>query len=405
MDSIESKRRPKINISMLYYMAWRNVVSKKLRSFLTIFGIVIGIGSIGFLVSFGLGLQRLVTENVVGDKSIKSIEITSSNTRIIKLNAVAANKLRKLPHIEKFGLAYSFPASVGLKGGGIDAVIYGTDKAYQDMTTLNLTEGRLLTDKDNKSAMVSAAALKAIGISEPKKALNQTIDIVIPLQYADIQAKEIRGGFKVVGILDSGQNNEVFVPSAIFDVAKIPSYKQAKIIADDTDNIPQLRKQIEGYGFQTDSPVDTLAEINQLFKFFNIILAGFGGIGIIVAILGMFNTLTISLLERTKEIGLMITLGGRKRDMRRLFIIEAVMLSIIGAVTGLLFAIASGQVVNFFINRGAKGRVGETFQVFYTPIWLMGALTLFMITVGIVVAYFPARRAQRINPIDALRRE
>lgn len=405
MDKIDSKKRPKINTSMVYYIAWRNVTSKKLRSFLTIFGIVIGIGSIGFLVSFGLGLQRLVTQNVVGDKSIKSIEITSSNTRIIKLDTTAANKLRRLPHIEKFGLSYSFPASAGLKGGGVDAVIYGVDKSYQDTTTLNLIGGRLLKDTDSKSALVSTATLKAIGIADPKKALNQNVDIIIPLQYADIQTKEIRGSFKVVGILDSAQNNEIFVPSAIFDVAKVPSYKQARIIADDTKNIPSLRKQIEAFGFQTDSPIDTLAEINQLFKFFNIILAGFGGIGIIVAILGMFNTLTISLLERTKEIGLMITLGGRKRDMRRLFIIEAVLLSIIGAVMGLVFALVSGQVVNYIINQSAKARVGESFQVFYTPLWLMGALTLFMVLVGIIVAYFPARRAQRINPIDALRRE
>jgi ABC-type antimicrobial peptide transport system permease subunit len=385
-------------------MAWRNITSKKLRSFLTVFGIIIGIGSIAFLVSFGLGLQRLVTRNVIGDKSIKSIEVTTPNSRIIKLNDVAINKIRQFPHIDKAGLAYSFPASIGLQGGGVDSVLYGVDQNYQELTTLNLTKGRLLQVDDNRAILVSTAALKAIGLN-PDKALKQQMEVAVPLQYVDVKAKELRDNFTIVGIIDSGQNNEIFVSSDLFTVAGVPTYKEMKIIADDTKNIPSLRKQIESSGFQTSSPIDTLAQINQLFKFFNIILAGFGGIGIIVAILGMFNTLTISLLERTKEIGLMITLGGRSRDMRRLFMIEAVVLSIIGAIAGVLLSFVGGRIVNFAINQNAASRVSERFDVFYMPWWLIGALIAFMMAVGLLVSYFPARRAQKINPIDALRRE
>lgn len=405
MDNLAKKRHPRIKLKTVFYLSWRNVVSKKLRSFLTILGIVVGIGSISFLVSFGLGLQRLVTENVIGDKSIKSIEVTSPNSKIIKLNNAAVSKINKFPHIEKVGTAYSFPASVALKGGGIDSVIYGIDQSFQDMTTLELTEGRLLKKDDNKAALISLSTLKAIGITDSKKAINQSVDIAVPLQYSEANAKELRAKFTIVGVIDSGQNNEIFIPSANFDVAGVTTYKQVKIIADDTDNIPELRKQVESSGFQTSSPIDTLDQINQLFKFFNIILAGFGAIGIFVAILGMFNTLTISLLERTKEIGLMITLGGRKRDMRRIFMIEAVILSFFGAVTGVILSFIGGRVVNFMINQNAASRVNQSFDVFYTPLWLVAALTLFMVGVGLVVAFFPARRAQRINPIDALRRE
>lgn len=384
---------------VLLYMAWRNISSKKLRSFLTIFGIIIGIGSIGFLVSFGLGLQRLVTKNVIGDQSVKTIEITSANSKIIKLDSKAINKIRNYPHIEKIGSSYSFPASIGLNGGGIDAVMYGVDQEYQSMTSMDLVHGRLLKEDDTKVVVVSTASLKAIGI-DAKKAINQKMEIAVPLQ-----TKELRDTFTIIGVIDSGQNNEVFTSSSIFSNAGVATYKDVKIIADESESIPALRKQIEGNGFQTNSPVDTLAEINQLFKFFNVILAGFGGIGIIVAILGMFNTLTISLLERTKEIGLMITLGGRPRDMRRLFMLESVILSIIGALTGILLAFSTGRIVNFFINKNAKGRVNESFDIFYMPFWLICALAGFMVAVGLIVAYFPARRAQKINPIDALRRE
>lgn len=400
-----SKKRPAIHKRTLFYIAWRNMTSKKLRSFLTISGIVVGIGSIAFLISFGLGLQLLVTKNVIGDKSIKSIEVSSPNSKIIKLDAKAVNKIKLFGHIEKLGVEYSFPASVGLKGGGIDSVIYGIDTTYQSLTTLNLQEGRLLKEDDNKVALVSNSALRSIGITDNKKAIGQKLDVIVPLQYINEKSSELKDTYVIVGVIDSGKNNEIFVPSAVFDVAGVPTYKQVKVTVDDTKNISGVRKQIESSGFQTSSPIDTLDQINQLFKFFNIVLAGFGAIGIIVAILGMFNTLTISLLERTKEIGLMITLGGRKKDMRRLFMIEAVMLSIIGATTGIAFAFIGSRIVNMLINKNAQQRVSERFEVFSMPFWLVISLTLFMIIVGLAVAYFPARRAQRISPIDALRRE
>ncbi len=405
MNDDNLKRRPTIHIRTVFYMAWKNLSSKKLRSFLTVSGIVVGIGSIAFLISFGLGLQELVTKNVIGDQSIKSIEITSPNSKIIKLNDQALSKIQKFPHLERIGVEYSFPASIGLKGGGIDSVVYGVDQAYQDLTNLTLQKGRLLKKDDAKAVVISQSALRSIGITDAGKAVGQKLEVIVPLQYVDVNAKELRATFSIVGVIDSGQNNEIFVPSAVFDVAGVPSYKQIKVTVDDTKNISSVRKQIEANGFQTTSPIDTLDQINQLFKFFNIILAGFGGIGIIVAILGMFNTLTISLLERTKEIGLMITLGGRRRDMRRLFMIEAVLLSLMGVFIGIFLSFLASRVVNELINQNAAKRVNERFEIFSMPLWLIGVLTVFMLVVGMVVAYFPARRAQKISPIDALRRE
>lgn len=398
-------KRPTISMKLLLYMSWQNIISKKLRSWLTIMGIVVGIGSISFLVSFGLGLQQIVTDNVVGDNSIRSIEITTPNSKIIKLDNKSIEKIREFPHIDKLGVAFSFPASINLSGGGIDSIIYGVDDDFQEMTTLNLVEGRLLKNTDTDTVIVSTAALKAIGISDTKKAINQSVEITAPLQYADSKLEDLNQKFKIVGIIDSGQDNEMFTSSSVFEAKKVPTYKQAKVIADDKKNINALRTQIEASGFQTSSPIDTLEQINQLFKFFNFVLAGFGAIGIFVALLGMFNTLTISLLERTKEIGLMVTLGGRRRDMRRLFMIEASILSIIGALMGITLSFIGGQIVNEVANQNASSRVSERFDIFSTPFWLVAILIIFMLVVGLLVAFFPAKRAEKINPIDALRRE
>ncbi len=398
-------KNPRIPLRTLSYMAWRNITSRKLRSFLTVFGVVIGVGSIAFLLSFGLGLQRIVTEQVVGDTSLKAIEVTSPNSNIIKLDAAAVNKIKQFPHIVRSGIQYSFPASISARGGEIDSVIYGVDQIYQELIPLVIISGRLLKNTDTNQVVVSSAALKSLGISDPEKAVGQELKTLIPLIGVKANKTEIKGDFTIVGVVDSGSNSELFIPSGLFDGAAVSNYKQAKIVVDEIDHVAAARKQIEGIGLQTTSPIDTLAQINQLFRFFNIILGSFGAIGMIVAVLGMLNTLTISLLERTKEIGLMITLGGRPKDMRRLFMYEALLLSLIGALAGLGLARLSGTVVNVFLNRAAASRTVESFDVFSMPSLLSLALVGFMLLIGFLVVYFPAKRAQRIDPIDALRRE
>lgn len=405
-DSLRRKKYRAIKLRIVFHLALRNITSKKLRSFLTVFGVVIGIGSIFFLMSFGIGIQDLVTRQVIGDKSLKALEVTSPNSRILQLDDAAVNKIRTFPHVEKIGLQYSFPGSVAFGGGEVDSVVYGINGDYQSTTSFNLRQGRLLNEEDTRSVVLNASALKAIGIEDQSKAINQQITLTIPLQKIKANKKEIRDKFTIVGVIESGAGSEIFTISDIFTSVGAPSYQQIKVVSDDTKNILTLRKQIESNGFQTSSLVDTLEEINKIFKFFNVILVSFGSIGMIVAVLGMFNTLTISLLERTKEIGLMMALGGRRSDMRKLFIFEALLISLAGAVVGILLAILGGTAVNTYLNAGARGRgVTQSFSVFAYPAWTIIAIISFTLFVGLLVVYFPARRAEKINPIDALRRE
>jgi putative ABC transport system permease protein len=395
-----------ISPRLLVFFAWRNLISKKLRTFLTMFGIIIGIGAIFFLLSFGIGLQRLVTQQVIGDRSIKAIDVTSPNSRIIKLNTQAANRFSELGHVERVGRSYSFPGILKLNGAEQDMVTYGVDEAYQGLSSLNVVNGRALANTDTHEVLVNRAAIAALGMKQDKEAIGKTVNITVPLIGAEARQKEIQREFRIVGVVDSGAGGELFLPIGIFDAAGVSAYSQIKVVADDTKNVPDLRKQIESQGFQTTSPIDTLGQINQIFRFFTLILASFGAIGMIVAVLGMFNTLTISLLERTKEIGLMMALGARTRDMRRLFVFEAVLLSLAGSVIGIGMAIISGMAINIAMNSFARHRgVTESFDMFATPWWLILGMILFMVLVGLAVVFFPARRAAKINPIDALRRE
>ncbi len=395
-----------IQLRIVFYMAVRNITSKKLRSFLTVFGVVIGIGSIFFLLSFGIGIQELVTKQVIGDKSLKALEVSSPNSRILQLDDAAINRISSYPNVDKVGLQYSFPGSLILNGGEVDAVVYGINQDYQSTTSFTVKKGRLLRPDDTRSLVVNISALKAIGIENVDEAINKQVKLTIPFQKVQANKSEISDVFTIVGVIESGAGSEIFTIDSIFTSSGVPNYQQVKVIAKGTKSIPDLRKQIESNGFQTTSLVDTLDEINKIFKFFNVILVSFGSIGMIVAVLGMFNTLTISLLERTKEIGLMMALGGRRSDMRKLFIFEALLLSFSGAVIGVVLAIIGGTAVNTYLNSGARGRgVTTDFSVFAYPAWAIAAIVGFTVFVGLLVVYFPARRAEKINPIDALRRE
>jgi len=390
--------------SVLVYIAWRNLVYKKLRAFLTIFGVVIGIGAIFFLLSFGIGLQHLVTSQVVGNQSVKSIDVTSTNSKIIKLDQKSFQKIKNLPHVVRIGASYSYAASVKSQGGDTDAVAYGVDPNYQTLSDLHVLKGRLLTATDNRTVVVNQAALQTFGIANAKVAIGKKLAVKIPLQISG--GRDVDTDFTVVGVVDAGSGIEIYLPDYVFQVAGVAVYTQFKLEADKSESVGNLRQQIESMGFETTSPIDTISQINQIFKFFNFILAGFGAIGMIVAVLGMFNTLTISLLERTKEIGLMLALGGRNRDMKKLFIFEAVLLSLSGAIIGIILASIGGEVINIVMNQFSRHRgVTQSFDLFATPFWLVGGTIAFMLLVGLAVVYFPARHAERINPIEALRRE
>jgi ABC-type antimicrobial peptide transport system permease subunit len=406
-DYLKNHRKYRaIKLRVLLHIAWKNFTSKKLRSFLTVFGVVIGISAIFFLLTFGLGIQSLVTKEVVGDKSLKAIDVDTPNSKVLQLNEQAINTFKTYPHVERVGVQYSFPGIMSYNGSEVDSVVYGLNQDYQNLTTMRLADGRLLNDSDSRAIVINTSALKVLGVKEDESAINKQILMTIPLERAGAREKSITDTFTVVGVIESGSGSEVFMPSSLFDVAGVPTYQNAKVVIDDLANIDTARKQIESSGYQTSSLNDTISEIDRIFKFFNLILISFGSIGMVVAVLGMFNTLTISLLERTKEIGLMMALGARRSDMRKLFIFEAVLISLAGAVAGIIIAIIGGEIVNAYINAGARGRgVSQSFDLFSTPLWAILAIIGFTVLVGLLVVYFPARRAEKTNPIDALRRE
>ncbi len=404
-DFLQTTKGIKFHIT--FEMAARNLLFKKLRTFLTILGVVIGVGAVFFLISLGLGLKNLVTKDVVGSTSVKSISVSSINSNIVNLTPENVSAMRGYAHVDDIGVAYSFAASAGIDGAESDAVAYGVDGPYYNLTNVDIIEGSGLLPDSESQVVVNTAFVKAAGIEDLNTIINKKLSLLISASNSNgLLSEDKQLEQTIVGVFESGSGAEIFMSSKIFENFGVPYYKEAKVVADSTDNISQIRQQIESTGFRTESPIDTLNEINRAFNVFNITLTIFGSIGMIVAVLGMFNTLTISLLERTQEVGLMMALGSRRRDVRRLFTIEAWLLAFVGGIIGIVGATFLAIGINLLTNESAQSRgLRESFSLFSFPFWLILVTLILTTAIGILVSYIPAKRAASVNPIDALRND
>ncbi len=395
-------RRPHIHLGMVIKMAVLSLRFKRFRSFVTILGVVIGIGSVYLLISLGLGLQQLVQDEIIGNQSINTVDITPANSTIITLSPENLKQIKSIEHVEDVSGIYILASQVTLDGSSIDLIAYGVDSLYLQLSNLILEAGRPIDPAKSNELVINNSLLEAIGIKDFKSAIGKEINV----NFSPEGERSVDKKMRIVGVINSGTGSEIFVSQKVFQETNVANFTQAKAIIDNRSSISNVRRTIESLGYETTSPVDTLDQINEVFRFFNIFLLGFGSIGMVIAVLGMINTLTVSLLERTREIALMLAIGARPKDVQRLFMAEAIILSVTGGILGMLLASGLGYTVNLVLNQFAKERgIVDGFSVFSTPLFLTVCTLVFMVVVGVVVSFIPARRASRINPIEALRQE
>lgn len=391
---------PHIRSAKIFKLALRNLLFKRSRSTLTVLGVMMGIGLIFGLLSFGLGLQRLVQQQVVDGKLINTVDVTSASSKIIALTPENLEKIAAVGHVKAVSGTYVAASKLSFGGSSVDVATYGIDGEYLKLTNLGITIGEQLDPSRTDQVVVSKVLLEAVGIRDPKSALGKQLKLEVDLS----EEKSFTASLSVAGIIDSGNGSEVFISGKLFAKADAPAYASGKALVDSRDNIAGVRRGIESLGFTTASPVDTLDQVDQFFRVFSLLLVGLGSISVLVAILGMVNTLTVSLLERTKEISLMIAIGARPKDMHRLFTCEALLLAVIGGIAGMVGVALLAAIIDVVLNSLARGRgAAEHFSVFAFPLWLPLVTLAAVFVIGLLVALAPARRAARINPIDAMR--
>jgi ABC-type antimicrobial peptide transport system permease subunit len=166
-----------------------------------------------------------------------------------------------------------------------------------------------------------------------------------------------------------------------------------------------IEDQIKKKGFSAFSLNDALQGAKRGFIILDIVLSLIGSIALAVSSLGIMNTMVMSILERTREIGIMKAIGGSDGDIRRIFLIEASAIGFFGGVAGVVLGWIVGRIINFGANVYIQNQGGTPGNLFSLPFWLIGGAIGFSITISLLAGSYPAARAARLDPIRALRHD
>jgi len=286
------------------------------------------------------------------------------------------------------------------------ALFVKTNQAeYQ--ASLSATLAKLsLPRKEGKEVLVSTGLIKLWDL-KGQNLLDQTATLEFILSGGLIPGFASRTvtepvDYKIVGIFENDKQAMVYVPLSDFESMGVAKYTLAKVLAKDTPALAKVREQIEAMGFYTRSLADTLAQVERLFRVMRFLLGSFGMIAFIVALFGMFNTLTVSLLERTREIGVMKTFGTTDTDVIRLLLVESSLMGIMGGLLGIVFGISVGYLINILSMLLKQDTAVTLFQF---PFGFLILVFLLACSVGLLTGIYPAQRAKKISALNALRYE
>lgn len=379
-----------------------------MRTLLTILGISVGIGAILFLVSLGYGLQNVVLERIATSDALLSLEIQSKSENL-PLDKEAVDKISKISAVKEISPLVTFfgQAIVGDLNG--DIAINGVNPSFFKLSGIKLKSGRVMNNGADNEVVISTAGMKLFNADDPAQILGKEMNLAIfvpkQIDKENIETEIVKKDqkFKVVGVLEDDSSNFVFIPYQTVSDLNIESFNQIKIKVAEARFLESARNEIVGMGFSVAAISDVIDQASKIFSIVQIVLALFGVIALIVSAIGMFNTMTIALLERTQEIGIMKSLGATRRDIWQMFLVESVLMGFLGGLGGLGVGFLGGALFNYGINLMAAHFGGESLKVFQSPVWFVIVIVVTSAFVGLLTGLYPARRAGRLNPLVALR--
>jgi putative ABC transport system permease protein len=183
------------------------------------------------------------------------------------------------------------------------------------------------------------------------------------------------------------------------------TYTSATVKVTHAQSTQDVEDQIKTLGYSAFSLADALQGAKRAFIILDIVLSLIGSIALAVSSLGIVNTMVMSILERTREIGIMKAIGGSDSDIRRIFLIEASAIGLLGGLAGIVLGWAVGRIINFGANIYIRSQGGTTVDLFSLPFWLVSGAIAFSVAVSLIAGSYPASRAARLDPIQALRHD
>ncbi|MCL0056706.1 ABC transporter permease [Dehalococcoidia bacterium] len=393
----------------LFYLSFQNFKNRKSRTLLTILGVAVGIGAILFLVSLGYGLQHMLLERITTEESLLTFDIVSPDPELIVLDRETLNQVAKIENVERVSPQAFFPGQVSLGEFTSEATINLIEPDFFILGGILPQLGRVFEVEERQKMVVNSSVAELFNL-QPAEILGKKLGLLIFLPEEDVEGVggievfKTEKKFEVVGVIEEvGAPAEVYLNRADLPELPIKEYQLAKVKVVDDQAMESVRESLIGVGFMVSALSDVIAQANRIFRVIQIVLGIFGVIALIVSAIGLLNTMTISLLERTSEIGIMRAIGASAGDIKRLFLIESFIIGFLGGVAGIGVGILAAEVFNSGVNILAMTLGAPAVDLFVYPVWFIIFIIILSSLVGLGAGFWPAKRAAKLNPLEALR--
>ena len=389
-------------------LSTRMFKNRPMRTFLTILGVSVGIGTVLFLVSLGYGLQQVILNKITTADSLLSLDVSPGVSNLVELSQENADKMAQISGVVETSRLANIQSQITLGDKTADGAVLAADQSFFRLNGVNIDSGKPFESDNSIEAVVSSAALKLFDLT-PEQAIGQTIQITLYITSFDgdgveeVSTVKRPDAYKIVGVIEDENSVFAYLPLKSISDVKVQKFDQLKVKVASNEIMENARSQIMEQGFLVSSLSDTIDQANKIFGIVQIILFSFGFVALLISAIGMFNTMTISLMEKTNEIGIMRSLGITRRDIKIIFFMESGIMGFLGGVGGVLVGLTAGWVVNFGFNLLAKNLGGKALDLFYTPNIFLVFIIAFSGIVGLLTGVFPSIRASKLNPLDALR--
>lgn len=456
-----------MRISDYIEQSFSNLARRKLRTFLTTFGVVIGIGALVSMFAFGQGVQKNMTDKFKELELFNYISVFSPShethsqtnlspgrskteeeaqqTRILDDDFI--QRITKIEGVESAFAEIRFPAMVRLREKESFSLVQvlPANVCKTGLAKL-LAAGRPYTSDDANSLIISDSLLHGMKIKEAKSVIGEQIELFTLrfdpnlLSPATI-ASVMRGDelpfsrdsytFTIVGVVErmgfGGSlpvRSDVFIPPGpsekmkkislrsiwdFFPPSDVPGqakgYSLVTVKLSSAKYVQPVKQQVEDWGFRTFALIDELKEIKRVFIFMDMFLFAVAMIGITVASLGIINTMIMSILERYKEIGIMKAVGASDKDVKKVFFFESGAIGFLGGIFGLALGWTVSMVINRVANYFLAKQAVPYMDYFSFPWWLCLGAVAFSIVVSLAAGIYPTLRAARVDPVVALRHD
>ena len=410
-----------MNVSVVLIEALESLNSNKMRSGLTVLGIVIGVAAVIAMLAVGNGATASITGSInqVGTNLLFVFSGARNNPDVKNPRPVTLADANALldqyaaPHIQAVAPVLQGSGIADFGGQTKSTTIVGVTPSYQPVRNISLLEGNFITDAQN----LGRASVTVIGVDVADKLFGHRDGLIGETIRISNQP------FRVVGVLSpqggssfGSEDNEVIVPLTTaqarllksrgldnLDVIYIQAvdFQSVTVASDEISQILRTRHRtpIGQDDFTVFTQESILSTVQTVTGVLTIFLGGIAAISLLVGGIGIMNIMLVSVTERTREIGLRKALGARKRDILVQFLAESSLLSLIGGIIGIMF----GWLIAFVVGRIAVA-TGNNF----TPIVGIDSIllaTIFSATVGLFFGIYPANRAASLEPVEALRYE